>query len=190
MHHPHAAHPPAVAVADEGGQRLARIVAAQAVQVDLALDAPVAPAQLPRHVQAHARAAVAQGVVHVQQGRGVELVGQGLLQHALLVQLLLHGHRRRQLARVFHPAMPGQRLHRAGGALEQVALGVQPARQLAPCGGLGLLALRFLTARLSAAARAAPGEAVAAAPVEEAPVAEAPAEEAPAVDTPAEEKAA
>ena len=45
MHHAHAAQPRLVRVADELAQGLARLVHAQAVQVELALDAPVARAQ-------------------------------------------------------------------------------------------------------------------------------------------------
>jgi hypothetical protein len=90
MHHAHAAQAGAVRQADELAQGLARLIHAQAVQIELALDAPLARAQPARHVRAHARAAKAQLVVHVQQGADVELVAQRFMQHARLVQLALH----------------------------------------------------------------------------------------------------
>src|SRR6185369_8772826 len=62
VHYAHAAPTSTVRFADERGQRLARFLAAQAVQVDLALDAPVALAQLARDVGAYARPPQAQRV--------------------------------------------------------------------------------------------------------------------------------
>ena len=67
MHHAHAAQADLDGLADEGGQRFARIVGAQAVQVQLALDAPLAAAQLARDVGADAGAAKAQLIVGFQQ---------------------------------------------------------------------------------------------------------------------------
>ena len=81
----HAAQAGAVRQADEFAQRLARVVAAQAVQVELALDAPVPAAQLACHVYADTGAAKTELVVHVQQGAHVELVAHGLAQHVLFV---------------------------------------------------------------------------------------------------------
>ena len=76
MHHTHAAYALFVRFADKAAQRVTRLVAAQAVQVNLALDAPFALAQLLRYVQAHAGAAKAQVVVGVEQGGDVHLVAQ------------------------------------------------------------------------------------------------------------------
>jgi hypothetical protein len=68
---------------------LACLFAAQAVQVDLGLDRPVAAAQAGHDVWAHARAAKAQAVVGEQQRLDVDLVGPGLAQRGLLVGLAL-----------------------------------------------------------------------------------------------------
>ena len=76
MHHAHAADALFVRFADKAAQRITRFVAAQAVQVYLALDAPFALAQLLRHVHTHAGAAKAQVVVGVKQGGDVHLVAQ------------------------------------------------------------------------------------------------------------------
>ena len=89
----HAAQPGAVRQADELAQRLARFVAAQAVQVELALDAPAARAQLARYVLANAGAAKAQLIVHIQQGADVELIAHGFVQHPFLIQLMLQAAR-------------------------------------------------------------------------------------------------
>ena len=54
MHHAHAAPPLAVGLADKAAQGLARLIAAQTVQVNLALQSPIALAQLADHIAAHA----------------------------------------------------------------------------------------------------------------------------------------
>ncbi|MPN24778.1 hypothetical protein SDC9_172180 [bioreactor metagenome] len=94
MHDAHAAHARAVRQPDELAQRLAGFVRAQAVQVQLALNAPVAATQLARHVQTDAGAAKAQLIVHVQQGADIELVAHGFAQHILFVQHHLQRQRR------------------------------------------------------------------------------------------------
>jgi hypothetical protein len=67
VHHAHAAQADLDRLTDEGGQRFARVVGAQPVQVQLALDAPFAPAQAARDVRADAGAAKAQLLVGFQQ---------------------------------------------------------------------------------------------------------------------------
>jgi hypothetical protein len=94
------------------------------MQVDLALDAPVAAAQLAGHVDAHAGTAEAQRFVDLQQRGRVEFVADGFMQHAPVVQPALRGHRGDRFRRMVHAAVPGQRLHLAGGALEQVLIGI------------------------------------------------------------------
>src|SRR5574337_1215930 len=141
MHHTHAAQARAVGQADEFAQRLARLLYAQAVQIQLALDAPLAGAQPARHVQAHAGAAKAQLVIHVQQRAHVELVAQRFAQHARLVQRALHG---LGLGRYgLGPVARGPVLERRYGAhrvLEQVAHGACMALGLLPQpGARGLL---------------------------------------------------
>ncbi len=89
MHHAYAAQAGAVRQANELAQRLTRFIGAQAVQIQLTLDAPVPAAQLVRHVQANAGAAKAELVIHIQQGAHVELIAHGLAQHPLLIQLML-----------------------------------------------------------------------------------------------------
>ena len=157
----HAAQPRAVRQANELAQRLARFVAAQAVQVELALDAPAARAQLARYVLANAGAAKAQLIVHIQQGAHVELVTHGLVQHALLVLQALQRQRFggagwRQVAVVCSAAF--QWLHGAHGVREQVALALGALLRLALCLGLRrLLGRSFLQC---AAQRAQLGQAV------------------------------
>ena len=77
--------------AQEGAETLARLVAAQAVQVELGLQHPDAAAQLPDHVDADAAPPKRQGVVGVEQGLGVELVGDRFQQHRRFVALALFG---------------------------------------------------------------------------------------------------
>ena len=60
MDHAHAALAALQGLAHEGGERVARLVAAQAVQVDLRLDGPLAAAQPRHHVGGQAWAAKAQ----------------------------------------------------------------------------------------------------------------------------------
>ena len=97
MHHTYAAYALFVGLADEAAEGIARLVAAQAVQVQLALDGPLALAQALQHVDADAGAAVAQGVVGLQQATGVEAVADGFHQHRLFVALQLDRQRRRLL---------------------------------------------------------------------------------------------
>ena len=85
VHHAHAAQAVFVRLADELAQRLARFIDAQAVQVKLILDAPMARAQAPRDLDADACASVAQLVVGVEQGADVKVVADRLEQRALRV---------------------------------------------------------------------------------------------------------
>ena len=88
---------PGERLADETAQGLAGVIAPQAVQVELALDAPVATAQLARHIGADAGPAKAQQFVGIEQGAHVKLVTDGLVQDRLFVVLVAHYHRRRPL---------------------------------------------------------------------------------------------
>ena len=97
----HAAQAVALGVAQERVEALARLVAPQAVQVDLGLHHPDAAAELAHDVDADAAAAVGERVVGVEQRLGVELVGDRFDQRGRLVALALARDRRR--------ARPGQR---------------------------------------------------------------------------------
>ena len=116
VHHAHTAQALLVDLADELAELLARLVNAQAVQIDLRLDGPLAAAQLARDVGAHPGPAIAQVLVGVEQGARVEFVAQGFLQGGLLVALALDrqglgfGRLERRLG------WGSQRLHRASRA--------------------------------------------------------------------------
>ena len=78
--------------------------------------------------------------VHVQQGAGVEFVGQGFAQGGALVLLALAGQRggARGLAGFFMPGAGFERLHGADGAQEKgvvalplAGLCLQPSKKLA-----------------------------------------------------------
>jgi hypothetical protein len=99
VHHPHAAPALGERLPDETGQRFARFIAAQSVQVDLALDRPRAAPQLVQHVGPDVGPPKAQAVVGQQQGLDVNLVGQRFAQRRRFIQRALAGFRSRaQLA--------------------------------------------------------------------------------------------
>lgn len=127
MHHAHAAQAGLVGFADESAQRIARVLAAKTVQVELALNAPVAPAQLAHHVRAHARAAKTQRFIGVQQRFDIKLVRQGFAHHGQLVALLLLGNGgwpgALQAGFVAGPVLGRQGQHRSDGARKQVLFG-------------------------------------------------------------------
>ena len=145
----HAAQAGARRVAQEVGDALARLVAAQAVQVDLVLQHPDAAAQLADDVEADAAAAKRERVVGLEQRLDVERVGDRLGQRRGLVALragaasaggrAARQRRRRALA---------QRHDRADGAREQLLL--------APLGERRARARRPRAPRPRGAARAAP----------------------------------
>jgi hypothetical protein len=139
MHHPDAAQPLLMRLAHEPAQGLAGLVRAKAVQVNLPLNAPMAFAQLARHIRAQPRAAVAQGFVGVQQGFNVEFVRQRLAHHGRFVQLALTGQWVHGPGRVVHTPRSDQRLHRAHSQFKQPLLPVQPKQPPA----LSLLRSRF-----------------------------------------------
>ena len=85
VHHAHAAQALLVGVADKARQGLARLVAALAVQINLALDAPFTLAQLLHHVHAHAGAAKAQLRVGIEQTGDVHLVAKRFGQRGLRI---------------------------------------------------------------------------------------------------------
>ena len=131
--HAQAAQPALVRLADEAAQRLARLVGALAVQVDLRLDAPVALAQLARHLGPDAGAAEAQVLVGVQRCLGVELVAERLAHHRLLVELALLRSRLRRLHPAQVAAVMRQPLHRR---LRARTAASPPARVPRPRAGL------------------------------------------------------
>ena len=126
MYHPHAADALFVRLADKRAQGFTGLVGAQAVQVDLALDAPVAPAQLARHLHPDAGAAKAQGVVGVQQRADVEIVADRVAQHLCFVALVLHGHRGRWGGCEVHHGLAAQRAGGAYGLGEEVLFSQPP----------------------------------------------------------------
>jgi hypothetical protein len=131
VHDAHAAHARAVRQPDELAQRLAGFVRAQAVQVQLALNAPVAATQLAGHVETDAGAAKAQLIVHVQQGADIELVAHGFAQHVLFVQHHLQRQRGCRLQKADFVAR-AQRRDLADAERKQIAF------TLARCTRLGL----------------------------------------------------
>ena len=123
MHHAHAANAGAKRQANEFAEGLAGFVGAQAVQVELALNAPVSAAQLVGHVRADAGAAKAQLVVGVQQGADVEGVAERLEHHAAFVEFALLGDGFCRLGGVPEAvSLPLDGLHRADGVAKQVLL--------------------------------------------------------------------
>ena len=92
--HAHAAHAAPYRAAQELGQRLARLFAAQAVQVELVLRHPFAAPQLLDHVHADTGAAEGEALIGVQQALDVEFVGQRGRQRFLVVAQCLHRQRR------------------------------------------------------------------------------------------------
>ena len=134
VYHAHAADAVLVRLADEVAQGLACIVAAQAVQVELALDAPVAPAQFARHIGADAGLAKAHVLVSLHQRADVKLVADGFDQHGLVVQLGLAGDWFGPRFNDHCAALVGQRVHNPGGVDEQVFLGGQFGGNACPFG--------------------------------------------------------
>lgn len=99
MNHAQAAQAALYRFADELSQSLARFLAPHSVQVDLSLHDPVAAPQFSHDFLAHARAAIGERFVSVEQDLGVELVGNRLVQHGFFVEPGLHWQRRRRIAR-------------------------------------------------------------------------------------------
>jgi hypothetical protein len=96
------------------------------VQVQLALNAPVARAQAARDLHPDAGAAKAELVVGVEQAAHVKVVADGFHQHPFFVQPVLQ---RQGLGRgggQFCQIAVGQRMHLPHGAAEQLALCLQP----------------------------------------------------------------
>ena len=113
-------------LANEAAQRLARFVHPQAMQVELALDAPVAFAQFAHHVRPQPMAVVAQLVIGVQQRFHIEVVRQGLAHHGVFVELALSRLGWHMARRVHRAPRSGQRPHRADRQFKQSLLTVQP----------------------------------------------------------------
>ena len=74
MNDANAAQAAAVGALQECAQRVARCVAAQAVQVELILDGPMAFAQFTHHIGTDAAAGITQAVVGIEQRFGVEII--------------------------------------------------------------------------------------------------------------------
>ena len=74
MNHAHAAKPLLVRIADKAAHCLACVVASQTMQIDLALNAPLAFAQFLYHVSAHTGSAKTQVLVGIEQAADVKLV--------------------------------------------------------------------------------------------------------------------
>jgi hypothetical protein len=108
MHHSETAQTLAMRQADEFGQCQTGLIAAQAMQIALALKLPIALAQFVDHITANARAAETQGIVGVKQRAGIKLITQAIAQDRLVVFLPLVGNGGG------HRALPG-----AGRALGQ-----------------------------------------------------------------------
>ena len=140
VHHPQATQSLAVRQADEFRQGHTGFVAAQTVQIDLALDRPIAFAQFVDHIAPNAGASEAQRIVGVEQGAGIELVAQAIAQHRLVVFLALVRNGRRAGAIELDQVVRGQALHGTHGTHKQVAFGFALARcqRLGRCQGLGL----------------------------------------------------
>ena len=139
MHHPHTAHAAALAFVDVGGQRITRLVTGQAVQIDLALQRPVAAAQAGDHVGPDARAAKAQAVVGEQQGFERDLVAERGGQGGALVGLALARDGLGQGQAQLGQTTVRQRVHRPHGAGKQGVVLLLAARargRLGPLAGL------------------------------------------------------
>ena len=120
--HPHAAQAVTHRDTQELGELLARLVAPQAVQVELPLDRPHAAPQLAHHLRPDPVAAPRQRVVGLQQRLDIELVGDCLAQHRGLVAFTLARQRLDPWSRQRHRRHTAQRHDRPNGVLEQVAL--------------------------------------------------------------------
>ena len=93
MDHPYASPLALHAVGQVVHQHLARLIDAQSMQVDLALQDPVTSAQPSHHVGTHARPAKRQVAVGIEQAIDVDLVTDRFGQGAELVLLELTGSR-------------------------------------------------------------------------------------------------
>ena len=152
MHHTQATHALSVRQADELGQGHTGFVAAQAMQIDLALDRPIAFAQFMDHVAPNARAAKTQRVVGVEQSAGVELVAQAIAQHGFVVLLALVRNRGGAGSVQIDLVVHRQALHGPHGTHKQVAFGLALTRgqrlgsrlRLGQRVGLGQLLAHFL----------------------------------------------
>src|SRR5262245_58649048 len=98
VHDAHAALATAVCLAHEGHERLARGLAGEAVQVDLALQRPLAAPQPRRHVGPDTGPPIAQAIVGEQQRLDVDLIGERLAHRRAFVALALYRVRRWPLA--------------------------------------------------------------------------------------------
>ena len=107
-------------------EQLAARFGAQAVQIHVALNAPVSGAQLVHYVTANAGAAKAQLLIGVQQSAGVEFVAHGFLQHALFIGPVLQGQWVGWQVGGAGAVVVGQGVHRADSLAKQltVALGL------------------------------------------------------------------
>ena len=137
MHHPQATHAAAVAIAHIVGQQVARFVSVVAVQIELALQGPVAPPQFVDHVGPDARAAKTQAVVGQQQAFKRDLVGQRFGQGSGLVELSLPRVGQGAWQVQFGQLTIRQAVYRAHGAGKQVGAGLLLA-------GQGTLGSQFL----------------------------------------------
>ena len=79
MHHSHTPNAVLVRLSNEGCQGQTRFIAAQTMQIDFALNGPVAFAQFARYLRANAGPSETQGFVGVEQGADIKLIAQGVL---------------------------------------------------------------------------------------------------------------
>ena len=128
MHHPHAANALLVGGADEPHQRFARLVGAQAVQVDLALHRPFPPAQLGGDIHPDPRTSKTEVVVGVEHAVDINHVADRFLQGRRVVACLLLRNRRRWRGPQMRPVLVHQGLHHAYCGPKQVVL--HPTRLL------------------------------------------------------------
>lgn len=91
MHHTHTAYALLVSIANEGGEGQACFIAAQAVQVNFALNRPIALAQFARHFGANAGPSETQGLIGVKQGADIKLIAEGVLNDLGFVFFQLRG---------------------------------------------------------------------------------------------------
>lgn len=122
VNHAQTAQPALHRFADELGQRLARFLAAHAVQIELRLYDPRAAPELPDNFLADARAVVGQRFVDVEQTFGIVFVGERFLQDGFLVAAALQRHGRRH-ARDGRAGRRPERLDFADRAAELVGIG-------------------------------------------------------------------
>ena len=106
----------------------------QTVQVNLALQSPIALAQLADHVAAHALAQVAELVIGVDHAADVDLITQAFAQHRLLVALQLQGFGRGGRGLQAHTGLGGEGFDGPDRTHKQLLFGPR----LALCLGKGL----------------------------------------------------